>query len=99
MTHAPDTGWEQAALCCHPDADPSWWDHDGTKHPDAKKAVAWCRACPVRAACLADAMATEGGKPSGLRQGIRGGLGVRERAALYRQRKKRAATATAKAAA
>lgn len=83
---AADSTWWARALCLHPAADRSWWDHDGPKHPDGKKAVAWCKSCPARQQCLADAEVFERGQKSGERSGIRGGLGVRERAALYRQK-------------
>ncbi|GAA2686237.1 hypothetical protein GCM10010400_58170 [Streptomyces aculeolatus] len=83
---AADSVWWSRALCLHPAADPTWWEHDGPGHPDGKKAVTWCRACPAKAACLADAERFERPQKSGERTGIRGGLGVRERAALYRRK-------------
>lgn len=81
-----DTGWEKDALCRRPAADPAWWDHDGPKHPDGRKAVTWCAACPVRADCLKDAEVFERDKLFGDLQGVRGGLGVRDRYALYRRK-------------
>ncbi|MEU2450074.1 WhiB family transcriptional regulator [Streptomyces sp. NPDC012765] len=49
---------------------------------DAAKAI--CATCPVRPACLADAMAEEGTDGRGYRAGVRGGLDAGERADLAR---------------
>lgn len=81
-----DSDWWARALCLHPAVDPAWWEHDGPGHPDGKKAIAWCLACPLRLACLADAEQFERAAKSGERTGIRGGLGVRDRSALYRRK-------------
>lgn len=43
-----------------------------------------CAACPVQAACLADAMASERGAGHSTRHGIRGGLTPWQRWKLYR---------------
>lgn len=50
--------------------------------PDYREARSICEGCPVRQACLADAMATE---TKGERAGFRGGLTPDERQALYRR--------------
>jgi len=47
-------------------------------------AQAYCRACPVREECLADAMKREGKKAHSGRDGIFGGLTEKERARLSR---------------
>lgn len=44
-----------------------------------------CAACPVIEACLADAMAEEGGRGKASRFGIRGGLDTGQRHAMYRR--------------
>ncbi|MCP3758190.1 WhiB family transcriptional regulator [Streptomyces sp. TBY4] len=49
---------------------------------DAARSI--CMACPVRIQCLADALDEEGQATAGYRDGIRGGLDPRERAALAR---------------
>ncbi len=70
--------WHRAAACA--DTDP------GLFHPAPNDLLAVaaakrvCRACPVRTACLADAMAWE---PPGLRHGIAGGLTPTERRRLH----------------
>lgn len=47
-----------------------------------------CESCPVRQACLDEAMATERADVEGARAGVRGGLTPQERAARYsRQRR------------
>lgn len=47
-------------------------------------AQAYCRTCPVRDACLADAMTREGRKGASGRYGIVGGLTPDQRARLAR---------------
>lgn len=54
---------------------------------DAKanaKAKRYCAGCPVIEACLAEALAEEGGKSPAYRYGIRGGLNPAERRGRYR---------------
>lgn len=70
--------WRNEALCR--DEDPELWFPLGDEGPGADQAglaKAICRACPVREACLAWAVAE-------LPFGIAGGLDERERAALRR---------------
>ena len=68
---APD--WTGAA--CH-DHDPEKWYPDPTDTITTLEAVTICHGCPVRQACLEQAMREE---PAGGRYGIRGGLTPEER--------------------
>lgn len=49
------------------------------------EALSYCKLCPVRKACLADALIEEASAPAG-RYGVRGGKTSKERARLQRQR-------------
>ena len=49
-----------------------------------------CSQCPVAAACLSDALATEGAAGHASRFGIRGGKSPEERHAIYRRNRKMA---------
>jgi WhiB family transcriptional regulator, redox-sensing transcriptional regulator len=70
--------WHRAAACA--DADPNLF-HPATNDLLAVAAAKRvCRACPVRGACLADAMAWE---PITRRHGIAGGLTPTERRRLH----------------
>jgi hypothetical protein len=62
---------------------PSHGDHEAIA---AAKRV--CATCPVRTACLDDALAEEGGRSHDGRHGIRGGLGPRGRRRRYEQTRK-----------
>lgn len=53
---------------------------------DIRRAKDICLGCPVRQACLDDAMDVEGRSGVAYRHGIRGGLLASERAALARRR-------------
>ncbi|MFZ3494595.1 WhiB family transcriptional regulator [Streptomyces sp. 5.8] len=76
----------------HADTDPAghWADRARCKNRLAEfeasedAARAMCEACPVRAQCLDVALEEEGQSTSAYRDGIRGGLDPRERAALAR---------------
>jgi WhiB family redox-sensing transcriptional regulator len=72
--------WRHLAACR--DADTELFFQP--EHGDYRQALAFCRECPVRIACLADALATESG--NGSRHGMRGGLAPKARAKLVRQR-------------
>jgi hypothetical protein len=62
-----------------------------TSQADTKRTInTWCRPCPVREQCLADAMRTEG-LGGGKRHGIRGGLSGRGRTRLAATMKKEGA--------
>jgi WhiB family redox-sensing transcriptional regulator len=69
-------GWQQWAACAAPGVDPELFfpEQGGTAAP-AKRI---CASCPVRAACLADALATRD------EHGIRGGTTPQERQRLRR---------------
>ena len=74
---APD--WTGAACIGH---DPEIWYPDPTDTIGTREAVTICQACPVRQACLDQAMREE--ETSGGRYGIRGGLTPMERWQLDR---------------
>lgn len=67
--------WWERALCLG--------DHEPFDHPNTAAAKALCFDCPVRQACLDDALETE---ETGHRYLVRGGLDPDERAALARKR-------------
>jgi WhiB family redox-sensing transcriptional regulator len=48
------------------------------------EALSYCKHCPVRKLCLAEALIDEASAPNG-RYGIRGGKTAKERARLHRQ--------------
>jgi hypothetical protein len=68
-SHAP-AGWRRAA-CAAPGVDPELFFPAPGQHGKAARAKRVCARCPVRTACLADALAT------GDEFGIRGGLALR----------------------
>jgi WhiB family redox-sensing transcriptional regulator len=69
--------WRQRAACAAPDVDPElFFPEKGGAAGPAKRI---CADCPVKAPCLADALATHD------EHGIRGGLTVRERRRLRRR--------------
>lgn len=75
-----DLDWREFAACR--DVDPEWFFPLGDRWSDADRpgrAKAVCAACPVRAECLADALA------GGDAWSIRGGLDPVERASLARR--------------
>ena len=77
-TYTPDTpDWTGAACIGH---DPEIWYPDPTDTIGTREAVTICQACPVRQACLDQAMREE--ETSGGRYGIRGGLTPEERRKL-----------------
>ena len=82
-----DTYWRDQAVCR--DEDPELFFPEGFKSPQnllqAEDARVVCRRCPVRAACLADAMRREGAQGAGYRNGVVGGLLPSERHKLYRK--------------
>lgn len=61
-------------------ADPEAWTGNPSHH-DRGRAAQACRVCPVRAACLEDALLFESASAQ-YRQGIWGGLSEEDRAAL-----------------
>lgn len=81
--------WHERAACREHDSD-LFFPETGNEE-QVTKAKTVCADCPVRAACLADAMAWE--RPSA-RYGVVGGLSVNERHQLHRaSRTKRGAAA------
>lgn len=93
---APDTldradRWGEQAACARPEyrdrIDELWYAH-ATQTAAIEEAKTICNAlCPVRAACLADALAREGGAALDRRHGVRGGLTDGERLGRHRRRK------------
>ena len=71
------------ALCTQTDPD-LWFPREGSNGTAAKRI---CRACPVRAACLEEALAS----PHTPTSGIRAGYGVHQLAAMRARRRKVAA--------
>lgn len=72
--------WARHAAC--KDDDPDLWNPEGTGPAaltDAADAIAICRTCPVRDACLAETMRIEQGIARDSRHGIRGGLDGNQR--------------------
>jgi Transcription factor WhiB len=56
---APDPAWAARGACrSHPD--PDLWFADGHSKARQRQAIAICRTCPARAACLAYALAVPG---------------------------------------
>ncbi len=68
-------GWRRRAACAAPGVDPELFFPAPGQHGKAARAKRVCARCPVRVACLADALAI----PPGEDHGIRGGLTPKER--------------------
>jgi hypothetical protein len=68
--------WRRRAACARPGVDPDLFFPFPGEHGKAARAKRICGRCPVRAACLADAMATRD------EFGVRGGLTPKERQRL-----------------
>jgi len=68
-------GWRRRAACAAPGVDPELFFPAPGQHGKAARAKRVCARCPVRTACLADALAT----PPGEDYGIRGRLTPKER--------------------
>jgi WhiB family transcriptional regulator, redox-sensing transcriptional regulator len=68
--------WRDRASCARPGVDPELFFPFPGEHGKAARAKRICAGCPVRPACLADAMASRDGF------GIRGGLTPNERQRL-----------------
>jgi WhiB family redox-sensing transcriptional regulator len=66
---------------------------DGDTKADAEEARTTCGRCPIRDACLTNALNEEGGIVHTARGGIRGGLTTAERAALWRKLHRKPAAA------
>ena len=77
------TDWREDALCR--DGGDYWYPaslNTTEGRAQAKEAIMICRRCPVRLACLTDALEVESREPESHRHGIRGGLYASERATL-----------------
>lgn len=61
---------------------PSLWDHEPGHETDTTTAMAICTDCPIRPACLASALANEGGSAR-YRYGIFGATTPQQRADLH----------------
>jgi WhiB family redox-sensing transcriptional regulator len=72
------TGWRDRAACAAPGVDPELFFPAPGQHGKAACAKRVCARCPVRDACLADALI----HPPLEDHGIRGGLTARERGRL-----------------
>lgn len=70
------------AICAQ--VDPALFFPGPGDHASSRAAKAICFGCPVRRACLDEALALEGNADKTHRYGIRGGCTPRERAALAR---------------
>ena len=75
----PSTGWRDEAACAGLDTELFFPVDDRAPSVEPPRRV--CRACPVRAACLADALSTE---DPARRFGIVGGTTPAERRSLHR---------------
>ncbi|QJT04396.1 WhiB family transcriptional regulator [Streptomyces asoensis] len=81
----PGRAWLTQALCVRPDMAKYrhlFFPHPGEK-AKAEAAKQICASCPVRIACLEDALAEEGGRGHENRHGIRGGMAPRARRNRY----------------
>lgn len=78
-----DESWRGDAACFTGGHDPELWFAKPARHPEANAAAkAICAECPVRLTCLDTALKAEAGMAWQYREGIFGGLTVRERMAL-----------------
>jgi len=92
---APAADWRHDRACTDADSELFYPTEHTTSTDPGKRAAAWaparaiCATCPVKKACLEDAL---GWEPGGVyyRHGLRGGLDPRERANLVRSRQRKA---------
>lgn len=90
MNHNPparrrDRDWRDDAVCAGPEYEGRrnlWFPTPGDT-VTLKQAKEICGACPVRRACLTEALREEGGQAHDNRHGVLGGLSGRQRRALY----------------
>jgi hypothetical protein len=73
--------WMDQASCTTHDSE-MWFATPKDGALEVAAALAICHQCPVRAACLEDAMATEAANPSSQRHGVAGGLTAGHRTRL-----------------
>ncbi|MFF4403670.1 WhiB family transcriptional regulator [Streptomyces sp. NPDC001404] len=79
--------WEDQALCRQ--TDPGLFMPDDYSPKRVEQALATCWRCPVRDACLADALTEERGLPQHMRTTIRGATTPRQRVAIDRRARDR----------
>ena len=76
------TTWQHQAACL---GDPWPFHPDQTTGDAYEAALAICRDCPVRAACLEGALAMEGAGDARTRHGVWGGTTPEDRARMVRR--------------
>lgn len=76
--------WRESAICA--ETDPDLFSPEKYTGEDVREAKKICLRCPVRRACLADALAEEGNKTVQHRAGIRGGTTPNQRWAMQKKR-------------
>lgn len=86
----PSTAWQAHAACADRDADPHWFIPAETGRTSYSRGRAVCIRCPVRDACLTDALTREGNAAACDRAGLWGGLSPEQRANLAAVRRRRA---------
>ena len=91
----PARAWLTKAACRANGVDPDLFFPAPGDLRGINAAKGVCARCPVRRACLADALAEEGGRAKSNRFGVRGGKAPGQRYALYaatrKQRQREAA--------
>lgn len=83
------TAWQTHAACVDSSADPRWFIPDENGRTGYSRGRAICVRCPVRDACLTDALSREGDARAEDRAGLWGGLSPEQRANLAAVRRKR----------
>jgi WhiB family redox-sensing transcriptional regulator len=84
----PSTRWQTQAACATPDADPHWFIPAESGRTSYSRGRAVCIRCPVRDACLTDALTREGNAKADDRAGLWGGLSPEQRANLAAVRRR-----------
>jgi len=89
----PARTWLAEAVCASPlyEGRRDLWFPTPGNRTNSKEAKQICAVCPVRRACLADALREEGGRGHESRFGIRGGMSGRARRKLYDRNRARQA--------
>ncbi|HBF79886.1 MAG TPA: hypothetical protein DD420_08115, partial [Streptomyces sp.] len=83
----------EQAICAQ--TDPELFFPEKGQHDKTRSAIAICTGCPVRRACLAEALAEEGTAGASHRFGVRGGCSPRQRARMAKERAEREEVARA----
>lgn len=89
LPQPPDSGWQKQAACRADGVDPKLFFPENNVAGVAM-AREICKGCPVARACLAECMASEGGKNVGSRHGIYAGMSPKQRHRLYERLRDRA---------